>query len=156
MTSSAVVSNASPLIAFAQIERLDLLEELFGTICIPPAVTREIAPTIKAPPPWLAQCELSQRLGARVLASSLGPGESEAISLALELDARWVILDERRGRRLAQAMGLTVLGTLGILSAAKDKGLITGVKPHLDTLMSCGFHVATDLHERVLRDAGEK
>jgi predicted nucleic acid-binding protein len=117
-----VVSNASPLIALAQIDHLDLLEKLFFAILIPPAVVREITPTVTLPD-WIIERALAQTIGPQILQASLGPGESEAISLALEVSSRWVILDERPARRLAQALGVPVIGTLGVLLASKRRGV---------------------------------
>ena len=54
-----------------------------------------------------------------MLRASLGPGESEAISLALEAHADLLIVDDRPARRLAQALGTPIIGTLGVLFAAK-------------------------------------
>jgi predicted nucleic acid-binding protein len=110
MTSAPVISNASPLIALEQIGHFDLLKGLFFTVLIPPAVVREVAPTVTLPT-WVSEHTLTQPIGPQILRAALGPGESEAICLALEISAQWVILDERPARRLAQALGLPVIGT---------------------------------------------
>jgi hypothetical protein len=89
------------------------------------------------------------------LRAGLGDGESEAISLAVELGARWIVLDDRAARRLAQGLGLPVIGTLGLLLAAKRRGLLTVIRPSVDALVRQGFHIASELYERVLSDAGE-
>jgi predicted nucleic acid-binding protein len=86
---------------------------------------------------------------------SLGAGESEAISLAIEMKARLLLLDDLAARRLALGLHLPIIGTLGLLLAAKRKGLLETVKPSLDQLMACEFRVSADLYERLLRDAGE-
>jgi hypothetical protein len=106
MSSAPVISNASPLIALEQIGHLDLLKGLFSAVLIPPAVVREIAPTV-TPSAWVSERVLTQPIGPQILRATLGLGESEAISLALEIGAQWVILDERPARRLAQALGLS-------------------------------------------------
>jgi predicted nucleic acid-binding protein len=149
-----VISNASPLIALEQIGHLDLLKSLFPTVLIPPAVAQEIAPTV-ALPAWISEHALAQPIGPQLLRTALGSGESEAISLALEIGAQWVILDERPARRIAQALGLPVIGTLGVLLASKRRGLLTTIRPCLDALVSFGFHVSPGLYALVLGDAGE-
>src|SRR5438067_8821783 len=111
MTSTVVVCNSSPLIALDQIGQLDLLEQLFGSVLVPPAVVREVGPAL-ALPAWIVEQSLTQGLAPQLLRPSLGPGESEAIAMALEVNAAWVVLDDRPARRLAQALGLTVIGTL--------------------------------------------
>ena len=154
MSSAPVISNASPLIALEQIAHLQLLQELFSAVLIPPAVVRETAPTVTLPA-WVTERALTQPIGPQILRASLGPGESETISLALEVGARWVILDERPARRLAYALGLPVIGTLGILLASKRRGLLTDVRPCMDALVNFGFRISPDLYDLVLADAGE-
>ncbi len=98
---------------------------------------------------------LSRPLEARVVASSLDAGESEAIGLALELEARYVLLDDRRGRFVARELGLPVTGTLGILRLAKRRGLVTAIRPHIEALAAVGFHMSPTLFAQVLADSGE-
>ena len=126
-----VVSNASPLIALAQIGHLDLLERLFSAVLIPPAVAQEIAPTVTLPD-CITRRALTQPIGPQILQTSLGPGESEAISLALEVGARWIILDDRPARRLAQALDIPVIGTLGVLLASKRRSFLPAIRPCVD------------------------
>ena len=154
MTPTPVVSNASPVIALEQIDHLQLLQHLFGTVLIPPAVAYEVAPTVTLPA-WIEQQELEQPVGPRILGASLGSGESEAIALALETQAQLVILDERPARRLAQALYLPTIGTLGILLAAKQRQLLVSIRPHLDTLLQYDFRIASSLYDEVLRAADE-
>lgn len=154
MSSGIVVSNASPLIALDQIGQLDLLHHLFPNLVVPPAVAEEVAPTV-ALPSWIEIRPLAQPIGPIILAASLGRGESAAISLGLEVDAERVILDERAGRRCAQSLGMSLIGTLGILAAARRRGLIPAIKPLLDELLMHDFRVSAALIERVLQDAGE-
>lgn len=153
-TPAVVVSNSSPLIALQQIGQLDLLQALFITLLVPPAVAREITPTVTIPN-WIMERTLTQAVGARILNSSLGPGESEAISLALEIGTQWIILDDRPARRLAQSLGLPVIGTLGVLLASKRRGRLEALRPQLDGLIKFGFFIAPDLYEQILVDAGE-
>ena len=93
--------------------------------------------------------------GPKILSASLGAGESESISLALEIRAGLAILDDRPARRLAFALGIPIIGTLGLLLAAKQRKLLTAVKPCLDALTQHDFWIAPSLYEQVLRDAGE-
>ena len=149
-----VVCNSSPLITLEQIGRLRLLADLFGEVWVPPAVVSEVAMSVTLPP-TITVHPVIQPLAAAVLRASLGAGESEAITLALQEKARFIILDDRPARRMAEALGLKVMGTLGVLSAAKHKGFIVAVRPLLAELESFHFHVAPELAERVLTDVGE-
>ncbi len=99
----AVVSNSSPLIALARIQRLDFLPAIFESVLIPPAVAREIGPSIPALPTWLRIQAPSVLPPPSLLRRRLGDGEHEALALAIELRADWVILDEfLQGARLRQ------------------------------------------------------
>ena len=149
-----VVSNSSPLIALEQLGLLGILEQIFGTVLAPPAVVREVAPTVTLPQ-WITEQTLSQAIGSQILSASLGAGESEALSLALELKASLLILDERPARRLAGALGIPIMGTLGLLLKAKSLGLIPELKPQLEALLKHDFRVSSTLYEQVLKSAGE-
>lgn len=151
---TAVVADASPLIAFVQIGQLHLLQALFTSLFVPPAVAREIAPSVPSQP-WIVERHLAQPIPFPVLQASLGAGESEAISLALELHADHLVVDEKAARRLAEGLGLTVIGTLGILLAARRKGLIAAVRPHVDTLLDKNFWISPQLVESALAEIGE-
>jgi len=149
-----VIANASPLIALEQIGDLWLLERLFQQITVPRAVIGEISRTVTLPP-WIEERAVTQPVGPRILSTALGAGEREALSLALETPPRWLILDERPARHIAQGLGLPVIGTLGILLSAKQKGLIPTLKPRLDGLLAHDFRLSMVLYERVLHEAGE-
>lgn len=124
-----VVSDTSPLNYLILTGYVHLLEALYGRVVIPRAVWDELhkpgAPAllrqwIEALPAWV---EVREASGPDA-SLNLDPGELEAITLALELQADLVLLDERRGRREAAGRGLTVTGTLGVLDAAARRGLI--------------------------------
>lgn len=98
---------------------------------------------------------LGKPLPPQVVSAHLGSGESGVLALAIERRADRVILDERAARGLAQSLGIPMIGTLGILLAAKRKGLIPAIREPIDTLRDSGFRVATDLYETTLRQANE-
>jgi hypothetical protein len=152
---SLVVSNSSPLIALARIQRLDLIPAVLHSVRIPPAVAREIAPSIPVLPHWVSvQPPLDQR---SVLTSRarLGDGERQAIALAIEVGASAILVDDRPARRLAQEAGLNVIGTLGLVLDAKRTGIIANVRPELDKLLETSFFLSEQLYNQLLRLAGE-
>lgn len=149
-----VVSNASPLIALAQLDLLPALAPLFADLVIPPAVAREIAPSVPRPT-WVRMQTLGRGIDNRVRRAKLGAGETEAIGLALEVGTHAVALDDRRARRLARGLGLQLVGTAGLLLAAKQAGLIAAVKPGLEALIQVGFFVGPAVVAGVLAEAGE-
>jgi hypothetical protein len=90
-----------------------------------------------------------------VQSASIGPGEREVISLGLELGAGLLILDEQPARRLAKSVGLRVIGTVGILLTAKERGHLSSIRPELDRLLAVNFFMDQDLYEKVIGQAGE-
>ena len=144
------------LIALHQLARLDLLRDLFGTVAISPAVALETAPSVRPRPERIPERPLALPLDPRVLRASLDPGETEAIGLALELGASWVILDDLPARRLADELGLRVVGTRGVLLQAKRRGLLASIRPSLDALVAVKFFVGPDLLVQLLAEAGEE
>jgi hypothetical protein len=152
--AAVVVADASVLIALDQIGQLSLLQKLFGVLLVPPAVTREVAPSLHQLPSWVQTRPLERPPDARVK-SSLDPGETEAICLALEVKADRIILDDLPARYLAKNVGLAVVGTAGVLFTAKQRGLITSVRPSLDQLRAKGFRLRKEVYEEILAAAGE-
>lgn len=152
---AAVIADASPLIALHQIGQISLIERLFGRILIPTAVAREISPSLPALPVWIVVRDLAQPIASEILQASLGAGESETLALALEMGECLVILDERPARRLALVLGLPMVGTAGILLAAKRAGLIPEVRVLLEALVEKRFRVSAALRDRILADAEE-
>lgn len=150
-----IVSNSSPLIAFAGIGQLDVLPAIFGAILIPPAVALEIAPSIPDLPTWLQVQSLKLAVPCQVLQRSLGPGEREALALAVEVQAARILLDDLPARRIARTLNVTVTGTVGVLLVAKRHGVIEHVRPSLDALMTEGFFVGAELYDEVLQLADE-
>lgn len=158
-----VVSNSGPLIALATIGRLNLLKELFGQVCIPQAVYEEVVVHGKGEPgarevdetEWVKTVEVKDRLAVSLLREELAAGESEAIVQAQELNACYVLIDDRIARRKARLIGLRMTGTLGVLLMAKDAGLIRAVKPILDELRQTDFRMSSRVYQSVLTEANE-
>ena len=74
----------------------------------------------------------------RLLLPTLDQGEAEVIALALEQQARLLLIDELTGRKVAESLQLPVLGSVGILIRAKQLGLIRSVKPYIENMMQRG------------------
>lgn len=160
--SGPVVSNTTPLIALALLGRLDLLEALYGTVWIPPAVQAEIeaggtrAKTdVLKSTPFIHIVPLADPSRLAQLAN-LDQGEAEAIVLAQEAQARLVLLDERLGRKKAKQLGLVVTGVLGILLKAKQHGHIVAVRPLVEQLQQGSFYLHPTLVAEVLNLAREE
>jgi predicted nucleic acid-binding protein len=158
-----VVSNATPLIAMAMADRFDLLQKIFGGIYIPQGVYEEVveeggerfgAADVRQAA-WIQVIEAKDKLAVEVLEDDLGKGESETIVLAREMQADWVLVDERLARRKLELLDLRTIGTLGILLKAKELGLLQTIKPEVDKLRARGFRLSRHVYEDVLQMAGE-
>jgi predicted nucleic acid-binding protein len=159
-----VVSDTSPVLNLARIGRLELLPLLYHQVLIPAAVYRELADSKRALPPaihlastpWLIVAAATDLKRVQEFRKNLDPGEAEAIVLAIERQADLVLVDERRGRRIAVAAGLTVTGLLGVVVKAKQTGLIDLAKPVLDELIQVArFWIGPDLYMEALRELDE-
>ena len=160
------VSNTSPISNLASIGRLELLKSQFSELWIPDAVAAELA----AHPDPVAQAAIRKAIQnrwlqirppqdsalLRLLSLQLHRGEAEAITLATDLHADFVLIDEQEGRQLASRTGLAVTGVLGVLLRAKRAGEIPAIKPEMELLRSkAHFFVSTQLERKILTVAGE-
>lgn len=153
-----VVSNTGPIIALSQIGRLDLLRILCDKVYIPPAVHRELirCKTQVDATAWIEVHSLGDSMIVELLHERLDAGESEAIALAMQLGANTLIIDEARGRRVAESRGLAYIGTLGLVILAKKQGLIKAVRPIIDELRTVGLYMSEELYRTVLVLADEQ
>lgn len=153
-----IVINTGPLVALARADALDVIASLPIEFLCPPAVRRELdagahVGRIAVRPPWLSHTPL--RGAIHPAAAVLDEGEAEVIQLALEQGVRWVCIDERAGRGVALALGLDVVGTLGLLLRAKTIGLVAEIRPLIDRLTATGTWFDARLIARILSAAGE-
>jgi uncharacterized protein len=104
---------------------------------------------------WIETRSVANITLLQTLQNNLDIGDAEAITLAVELNADRLIVDERRGRNEAIKLGLQVTGILGILLAAKQQGLIPLIQPLLNDLIANGFWIREQLYAEALTLAGE-
>lgn len=157
------VVDTSPLIFLAKLDRLDLLKRGADQVVAPPAVFREIDEYLdaasekieEAKRSWLSVRTAEDRRLVDVLMADLDAGESEVIALALELEAERVVLDDLDARRRAHRVGISPVGTLGLLLAAKLRGELQSLRAEIDRLRDAGFRVSPTLSQALLREAGE-
>lgn len=141
------------MISLLKINRPDLLEKLFGEVLIPNAVYEELtadkrfieeAETVKDAP-YIKPVPVANPEAVRILrmATGLDRGESEAIVLTDERKADILLMDEAKGRAISGKMGITVMGTIGILISAYEENLITSeeVRKCIDDLQRSGGHI---------------
>ena len=159
-----VISDTSVLSGLIKIQRLSLLKDIFSEIIIPPAVQSELKELKRfgfdlsafEDASWVIIKEPADSSQVGKFEQVLDRGEAEAITLAIELKADFLLLDEKKGRSIAEMEGLTVVGLAGILIRAKQLSLIPEVKPLLDDLVKHNFRISKALYEIVLKRAGEE
>jgi len=159
-----VVSDTSVICNLFFISHLDLLSKLFENVIIPPKVLAELIELEKfgydIEPITTAsflrvETPENKKLIAKLMVE-LDEGEAEAIALALELNADLILIDETKGRSIAQNVGLEITGLLGILLRAKQNGLIPKVKPVLDDLINISnFFISNKVYQLILTKADE-
>lgn len=157
-----IIADTSPLQYLHQIGYLHLLPALAGEVLVPPAVVAELAAGrqlgLRLPDPtaidWIT-IQPSASLLALPLAIDLGAGEREVLALGIETPDAVIVLDDAFARRVAQAMGLQITGTIGIILSAKQAGLIPTVTPLLEALKAHGFRLSRITRTAVLKLAGE-
>jgi predicted nucleic acid-binding protein len=166
MSPRLLVADSGPLIALARLGLLHLPGQMFSQVFVTLTVWNEVTGgDARAEHPALRQAERERWLNiapdpdnppAQFASSLLDEGERSALALSLALGPGCdVLIDERRGRWAAQAAGLQVLGTLGLLARARQLGLVGPVRPLAEDLMASGYHLARPLVEETLAVLGE-
>jgi uncharacterized protein len=154
-----VVGDASVLIALERIDALSVLPALYGDVHVPDTVWREVfgadGALARAVPAWLARHESRPVAAASSDGGRLDAGEAEAVQLALDLHADLLLIDESAGRKVARRLGVPSTGVLGVLAAAKHRGLVPAVAPLYAKLRATGFWLGDELVARMPRDLGE-
>jgi predicted nucleic acid-binding protein len=158
-----VIADTSPLHYLVLIDPPAILRALFGRVLIPPAVVQELqhprtrAPVrawMASPPAWLRMRTARQPLMTPTL--PLGLGEREAITLAQDLRADLVLIDDLEGCQEAEHHGLAVMRTLRVLELAAGRALIDFPAP-ITRLQATSFHLPLSLvWEMLARDAHRK
>ncbi|MCA9876467.1 MAG: DUF3368 domain-containing protein [Thermomicrobiales bacterium] len=140
------------MISFHQTDTLWLPEALFDHVVVPVAVAAEVKRSLGRGPDWF---EVSLPRIHLLLPEQLGPGEREAIGLAIKIGSDLVVLDDLPARNAALAHGLPVVGTLGLLVRAKQRGLISEVRPLMLQMVATGHYASDRLQALILEKAGE-
>jgi predicted nucleic acid-binding protein len=147
-----IISDTSCLILLEKIGELNLLNKLFGTII----TTSEVAEEFGQPlPSWFEFRQPTDKNYQSIIEASVDKGEASAIALAIELDDCLLIIDDLKGRKFAHQLGLTIIGTIGVIVDAKLAGLIPSVKPILAKIKETNFRITEHLELLIIKRAGE-
>jgi predicted nucleic acid-binding protein len=151
-----VVADTSPLNYLIRLGYVDLLRDIYARVVVPRAVLiemqqpeapEEVRAWAAAPPPWVERFQVLHL--DQTLARELGAGEREAISLAIEVRADILLIDERAGRQEALARNIEVVGTLAVLLNASLLGHFE-FPAVLANLRQLGFRVSGTVESLML------
>lgn len=157
-----VISDTTPMISLLKINRLDLLEKLFGEVFIPNAVYEELTidkqfieeRKIIDNASYVRTVSASNPEAVRILrmATGLDQGESEAIVLADEWRADILLMDEVKGRTISGQMGITIMGTIGLLISSYQESLISAdeTRKCIEILQRSGRHIGNKYYQMLL------
>lgn len=148
-----IIADTSCLIVLSKINELQILQKLYNQILITPEIQNEFNEPL---PDWIKVETLKDKLLFQSLQLSLDKGEASAITLSLEQSERTLlIIDERKGRKFANELGITIIGTIGIFLKAKTLNLIPSVKEILQKLNSTDFRISDKMIQEILKSANE-
>jgi predicted nucleic acid-binding protein len=142
-----IIADTSCLIVLDKIGELDILNKLFVNVYVTKPIIKEFG---KKLPNWIIVEEPKTESHQKILETSLDKGEASVIALALESPGSLLIIDEIKGRKIAQALGITITGTLGVLILAKKENIIPNIKPILERKKATNFRVDPKLEESIL------
>jgi len=154
-----LIADSSALVALSIVDKLDVLEKLFGKVYVPRAVYDEVSQKNKVESYKLKNYCKDRVLDIQTSANfniTLGKGESEAIVLYTEQNADFLLCDDKKAKKFAQSFGLNVIGSLGILLKAKELNLISEIAPLIEILKDSRIFIDEKTYALVLRMAGEK
>lgn len=156
------IVNASPLIFLSKLDHLDLLQVEADEVIVPDRVIAEILAygatdlTVQAiqKTPWL-RIVPTPLFPPTVTSWNLGDGETSVLSVALGESGAQVVLDDRPARLRAAQLGLTVLGTVGLVVLARQKGAIPAARPVIEELRRVGMYLTDEFVKRIYHLVGE-
>lgn len=147
-----IISDTSCLILLGKIDELDLLHRLCEKVYITPTIKEEYGEEL---PDWLKVKAPENTQYQNLLEMDLDAGEASAIALSLETDQSILIVDDLKGRKVAERLQLKYSGTLGLLLRAKQTGVLTVLRPVLAKMRETNFRFSESLLEYLLEQAGE-
>jgi predicted nucleic acid-binding protein len=152
MQSKLIISDTSCFITLSNVGELELLRLLFKQIVTTPEIAKEFGESL---PEWVEIIAVSDKAKQELLEIQVDKGEASAIALALENPSSFLILDDNKARKLAQNLRLEITGTIGVVVTAKQKGIISSIKPILQKIKDTNFRISAELELQALLQANE-
>jgi predicted nucleic acid-binding protein len=147
-----IISDTSCLIILTKIGELDLLRQLYKTVTITQDILLEYEENL---PDWIEVQQVKDNYRQQLLEMQIDKREASAIALALETADNIVILDDWKARKVAERLGLSVTGTLGVIIKARNSGMISSIKPYLDKIRETNLRISEELEQIALKEANE-
>lgn len=148
-----ILSDTSCLILLDRIGELELLHKLFKSICVTPEIADEFKEKL---PEWVKIEEANNKTYQKILEASLDKGEASAIAFAIEHPDCLLIIDDFKGRKYAEQLGIQITGTLGVIIQAKLMGHLKSVRPIVNKIKKTDFRISAELELSVLKKAQEE
>ncbi|MEM6339459.1 MAG: DUF3368 domain-containing protein [Pseudomonadota bacterium] len=160
MKNGLVISDAGPIISLAVVEELIILDELFDEIYIPKAVWEELTrDESKSQHQRITDYfvdKVKDISGFNNLTFVMDYGESESVILYKEIEADYLLIDDRKARSIAETLGVQCIGTIGILSIAKERGIVKKLRPIFQTFLQEKRFYSLKLLNLILRKHNEE
>ena len=147
-----IISDTSCLIALSNIGMLHIIKDLYEEIIITSEVKAEFGEIL---PDWIIVMQVRDKLKQADIEKRLDKGEASSIALALEIPNSVLIIDEIKGRNIAKSVNIEIIGTIGILLLASNKGLINDVISVILKLTRNGFRLSDKLVDKIIEKYGK-
>ena len=147
-----IISDTSSFIILTNIGELELLHKVYGQIVTTLDIATEYGEML---PEWVEIATVKDKYRQQLLEMQIDRGESSAIALALETPNSTIILDDYKARKIAERLGLTFTGTIGVIIKAKLTGIIPSIKPLLKKIKLTNFYLSAEIEVEALKEAKE-
>jgi predicted nucleic acid-binding protein len=152
LMSKIIISDTSCFIILSKIRQLEILQKLFGNVVTTPEIADEFGENL---PDWVEIVVVKDKYKQQLFEIQVDKGESSAMALSLEIKNSLLIIDDYKARKLAKTLGINYTGTIGILILAKNKGIISSIKPVLEQIKATNFRISAELELQALIEAKE-
>jgi predicted nucleic acid-binding protein len=129
--SRTVIADAGCLIALDRLQKLELLRDIFGSVLTTSEISKEVNQHL---PEWVVIRQPENTNHQREFEKNVDAAQASILALALETNNAVLIIDEKKGRKLARESGIEIIGTLKVLLMAQEKGLIPLITPLIKEL----------------------
>lgn len=156
---SIIIADTGALISLIHTKQLDLIETIFGDFFIPNAVWKELNDYKNPDFDRVRLAELKSKIyniqSKNHLDLIMDFGESEAILLYEEIQADYLLIDDKKARMIAESLGVNCIGTIGLLIRAKQAGLLSSLKPIFEKLLDSQRYFSKNFLNSILKEMDE-